>query len=241
MRAENAIVLKNVPLPGGRVVTRIFSRERGHVSLVVPRVLDGRPTAAFTRCMQPVELEFEDIPRGGLHRVTSIFPSRDVEEVYGDMIKRGVALLWGEVLCPVLGHEGRNEALHDYLSRSVEYLSAATGGVANFNLFFLYRLCSLLGFRVDVSSYRPGYLFDAGDGRFHAPPPPSRFCADAACSGLIRGLCEDSLESASRLRLDRVSRVALLDAALLFIGLHLDVSFDTKALRVVRSIFSDGE
>jgi DNA repair protein RecO (recombination protein O) len=238
VRAENAIVLKNAQLPGGRVVTRVFSRERGYLSLVVPRMIDGRPTAAFTRCMQPVEIEFDDLPRGDLRRVLSIAPSRPVEEIYGDVIKRGVALLWSEVLAPVLAHEERNEPLHDYLARSVEYLNAAAAGVANFNLFFLYHLCAFLGFRVDTSSYRRGYLFNVTDGHFHAPPPTSPFTPDAHHSALIRGLCDDPLEASARLPLDRSSRVALLDTVLHFIGFHLDVNFDTKAIRVVRSIFS---
>jgi DNA repair protein RecO (recombination protein O) len=242
MVASGAIVLGRFALPGGRTVTRVFSREAGRVALVVPRVLGGRVLGGLSRSLQPVDVEWEDAGtgRGELRRVVALSASREVEGIYGDAVKSAVALLWGEVLGVVTREGGRDEGLFDFLSRSVDFLNGAErGGVGNFNLFFLFRLCGVLGFKVDVNSYREGFVFDARDGGFHAPGGGDEGWRGAGVEGsrVIRVLCGGELEEALGLRLNGTARGVLLDVLLLFLGFQLGVSLETRGVRVVRSLF----
>ncbi len=43
--------------------------------------------------------------------------------------------------------------------------------IANFHLYFIYRLAALLGVEPDMSTYAPGRWFDMEGGRFTASMP----------------------------------------------------------------------
>jgi DNA repair protein RecO (recombination protein O) len=238
MEVANAIVLQAVPYLERQRIARLFSRERGFLSMITPATASRRMDGGAFRAMQIVEVEYAASTRGGLHGLRSIRPSRATNAIGLDIVKMNVALLWGEVLYPVLRDEPRNEPLHDYLRRSVEYLDAAGSDVANFNLFFLYRLCGLLGIRVDTSTFRPGYLFHPRDGRFCPPGVPSAAIVGPRAAAAIYRLCHDPLETAGEIPLNREGRGLLLDTVLSFIGYHLHVNLDTKGVRVLREVFA---
>jgi DNA repair protein RecO (recombination protein O) len=241
MQVVNAIILKSAPFTENQRILRLFSAERGFLSLITPDTLHKRQGSTAVQCMQIVEVEYTENTRGGIHKLKSIRPECNTNAIYLDIFKMNIALLWGEVLCLILRHEERNEPLYDYLRQSVEYLSAAGEDAANFNLFFLYRLCGLLGFRIETSTYRPGYLFDPGAGRFCPPPAPSGALVGPRAARTIYQLCNDPLLSIRQIPLNREGRGMLLDVVLLFLGYHLNLDFNTKSIRVIREIFAGSD
>lgn len=233
----NAIVLKSIPFIEKQRIVRLFSLERGFLSMITPSFPGRRDATGMARAMQVVEVEYVASARGGLHSLRSIRPTRDTNAIAIDLFKMNIALLWGEVLSLVLRHETRDEPLYDYLCRSVEYLDAATGDVANFNLFFFYRLCDLLGLRIDASSYREGFFFNPRDGLFCPPGEATGGVIGQRGAGTIYRLCRDPLHAIREIPLNRQGRAILLDAVFAFIGYHLDVDFNTKSIRVIREVF----
>ncbi|MDR0765400.1 MAG: DNA repair protein RecO C-terminal domain-containing protein [Odoribacteraceae bacterium] len=235
MEVVNAIVLKNARFVERQRVIHLFSLERGFLSMITPSLAGKREG---TRVMEVAEVEYAGGTRGGLYSLRSARTTVNTNAISLDVFKMNIALLWGEALCLLLRHEGKNKALYDYLCRSVEYLNAAGDDAANFNLFFFYRLCDLLGLRVDASSYREGYFFDPRQGRFCPSPSPAGGTVGPRAAGIICRLCVDPLSSVGDIPLSRQGRAMLLDVVFSFIGYHLDVNFDTKSIRVIREVFS---
>ncbi|MDR2130845.1 MAG: DNA repair protein RecO C-terminal domain-containing protein [Odoribacteraceae bacterium] len=238
MEVVNAIVLKSVPFVERQRIIRLFSLEHGFLSMMTPAFPNRRGGIGTARAMQVVEVEFARSARGELHALRSIRPTRDTSTIGSDVFKMNIALLWSEVLCLILRHEARNEPLYDYLRRSVEYLDVAGDDVANFNLFFLYRLCDLLGFRIETSSYREGYLFNLRDGLFCPSCPSAGDVIGPRAAGAIYRLCCTPLQSIREIPLNGEGRGILLNVVLSFIGRHLDVDFNTKSIQVIREVFA---
>ncbi|MDR2413681.1 MAG: DNA repair protein RecO C-terminal domain-containing protein [Odoribacteraceae bacterium] len=235
MEVVNAIVLKNTRFVERQRILYLFSLERGFLSMITPFFTGKREG---TRVMEIIEVEYAEKARGDLYSLKSTRPTLDTNAISLDVFKMNIALLWGEVLSLILRHEEQNASLYDYLCRSIEYLNAAGNEAANFNLFFFYRLCDLLGLRLDVSSYREGYLFDPHAGNFRSSPPDSGKAVGPLAASVIYRLCSTPLSSIGTIALNRAGRALLLDVVLSFIGYHLDVNFNTKSIRVIREVFS---
>lgn len=104
-------------------------------------------------------------------KLRQISPIINLPELYFDIFKMNILLLWGEILNLILKNEGKNEELFDYLTHSIEYLNSTHNDIGNFNLYFLYRLAGFIGFRINTSSWQENYVFNINDGSFYPSDP----------------------------------------------------------------------
>lgn len=237
MEVVQGIILKSLPFSGTRKIVRIYSREKGYLSMLSPVAVLKRKSPAI-HLLQISEIEFFESEKGELHQLRSVSPKVNLPELYFDVFKMNVLLLWGEILDLILKNEGKNENLFDFIVRSIEYLDATHGDVGNFNLCFLYRLAGFIGFRIDADSWREGYVFNINDGCFCASDGSASYVSGPNSARAIYRLCTCPLSDIRDIRLNRQSRNILLDVILLFYGLHLNVSFNVKSIRVIREVFA---
>lgn len=238
MQTVKAVILKSVPYTEQQQIVQAYSGERGFMEFITPVPAFRRKKPLSMQCMRLVEIEYLPNERGGLHKLRSTNPLADTSAVYFDVRKMNIALLWGEVLAMVLRHSEPNEQLFEYIRYSVEYLSEAQEDVANFNLLFLFRLGRMMGFGINLDSYEEGRIFHVDDGCFHPPGTQGRYCAGPRSSTVIHALCSCPMEELKRIPLNQEGRRILLDIALLFLGYHLNLDFNTKSVRVIREVFA---
>ena len=238
MHTVKAIILKSIPHSEQQQILHVYSEERGYMQMITPLALFKRKANASAQCMQIVEIEFIPNERGGLHKLKSFSPLVNTSAIYFDVYKMNIALLWGEILDLTLRHSDPNEALFEYIRYSVEYLNTSREDIANFNLLFLFRLSKLMGFGIDNDSYRPDHVFNINDGCFYPTSTPENYCTGPHSAKIIHELCTTPLDSLKNIPLNQQSRKILLDIALLFLGFHLNLDFNTKSIRVIREIFS---
>lgn len=238
MQTVKAVILKSVPYTEQQQIVQAYSGERGFMEFITPVPQFRRKKLLSTQCMQVVEIEYLPNERGGLHKLRSIAPLADTSAVYFSVVKMNIALLWGEVLSLTLRHAEPSEQLFEYVRYSVEYLGASQEDIANFNLLFLFRLGRVMGFGINLDSYEEGRLFHVDDACFHPPGEAGRYCAGPRSSAVIHALCSSPLEELKAIPLNQESRRILLDIALLYLGYHLNLDFNTRAIRVIREIFS---
>lgn len=237
MNKTRAVVLKSSPFGEDQRIVRLYSEHAGYLSLITPPSFHRKKSNPVSQPMQLVEVEYFENNRGGLHKLKTISTLRNTTAIYFDIVKMNIALLWGEVLDRILQHEERNGILFDYICDAVEYLHTAGREAANFNLCFLYRLCGLLGFRIDTDSYSEGALFNIGDGKFYPPGVSPEYTSGPHTARIIRCFCASPLEEALEVPLNGESRGVLLDVVLHFLGFHLNIDFNNKNLQVIREVF----
>lgn len=236
MELTKAVVLKTLNYTDTRKIIQVYSEERGYLSLISPSVVFKRKSNPV-QTMQPVEIEYFWNDKGNLHTVRSISPLVNLPELYFDIYKMNIILLWGEILNLILKNEGKNEDLFTFLTRSVEYLNSTRSDTGNFNLFFLYRLAGLIGFRINAASWQENYVFNIADGSFYPDTAGTPYISGPNTAKMIHRLCTCEVEELREIPLNRQSRNILLDVILLFYSTHLNIDFNIKSIRIIREVF----
>lgn len=239
MEVVKGIILKIQDYTENQRIIHLFSREKGYMSFISPTYLFRRNNSYKANYMQITEAEYYENPRGGLYKLKTLTPIVNNSGIYLDIYKMNVALLWSEVLNLLLKREQKNENLFDFIRRSIEYLHSTRGDVANFNLFFLYRLVTLIGFRINTETYSEGFVFNINDGNFVAAGTPVPYISGPNAARMVYTLSTCRVDELKALVLDRKSRSILLDIVLLFFSIHLNVDFNVKSIKVLRDIFNE--
>lgn len=232
-----AMILKTIPYTDTQKIIRVYSREKGYFSLITPSLIFKRKNQPL-HLLQFTEIEYFENEAGSLHKLRNASPLVNLPRLYFDIFKMNILLLWGEILNLLLAHEGKNEDLFDYIQRSVEYLNSTENDTANFNLFFLFRLAGLIGFRINTSSWQEGYVFNINDGCFYPSAGDTPYISGPNTAKIIYLLTTCPLEELKNIPLNRSSRNILLDIILLFYSIHLNVDFNIKSIQVIREIFA---
>ena len=239
METVTGVILKTQDYTDNQKIVCVFSKERGYLTLISPSFVFKRNNNSRTAvCMQIAEIELYENFRGGFHKLRTLSPLVNNAAVCLNVYKMNIALLWSEILNLLLRKEPKNDALFDFIRYSVEYLNGTDGDIANFNLFFLYRLAALMGFRINTETYAEGALFNINDGNFVAPGIGAASISGPNAAKAIYRLCTCQVEELKAIPLDRQSRSMLLDIVLLFFGIHLNLDFNVKSIKVLREIFN---
>ena len=237
MEIVQGIILKTSPYSETQKIIRIYTKEKGYLSMISPSVVFKRKTKTV-HLLQISEIEFFENEKSDLHKLRQISPIINLPELYFDIFKMNILLLWGEILNLILKNEGKNEELFDYLTHSIEYLNSTHNDIGNFNLYFLYRLAGFIGFRINTSSWQENYVFNINDGSFYPSDPATPYISGPNTAKIIYQLCTCPLAEIKAIPLNRQSRNILLDVILLFYSIHLSINFNIKSIQVIREVFA---
>lgn len=237
MEICRAIILKQTYYTDAQKIIRVYSRDKGYLSFITPSIIFKRKNNPI-HLLQISEIEYSRNEKGELHKLRSISPQVNLPHLYFDIFKMNIILLWGEILDLILRHEEKNDNLFDFITQSIEYLNTTREDVANFNLFFLYRLAGFIGFHIDTTTWQEGYVFDTANGTFHTAQENTPYLSGPNTAMVIYRLCTCTLDELKNIPLNRQSRNILLDIILMFYSLHLNTNFNIKSIQVIREIFS---
>lgn len=236
MELCKAIILKTVNYSDTQKIIHAYSLEKGYISLISPSTIFKRKNTPV-HLMQISEIEYFENEKSNFHKLRTVSPLINLPNLYFDVVKMNIILLWGEILNLILKNEGKNEDLYEFIAHSVEYLNSISSGIGNFNLFFLYRLAGLIGFRIDATSWQEGFVFNINDGTFYPSSQDTPYISGPNTAKIIHLLCTCEIHALSKIPLDRQSRNILLDIILLFFSTHLNINFNIKSIQVIREVF----
>lgn len=237
MEVCKAIILKTTNYTDTQKIIYAYSLEKGYLSLISPSLIFKRRSSPV-HLLQLTEIEYFENSKGSLHKLKCASALTNLPELYSDIFKMNIILLWGEILNLILRNEGKNEILFDFIVQSAEYLNSTREGVGNFNLFFLYRLTGIIGFRINTDTWQEGYVFNIHDGSFYPAGNTLSGISGPNTAKIIYRLCISPLEEIKDIPLDRQSRNILLDIILLFLSTHLNLNFNIKSVQIIREVFS---
>lgn len=217
-----------------------FSRSHGRMALAVPAG-KGRGASRMhalaaplmrLQCMADVKPGREVSPMRGVSLAFAT-PS-----VHSHPVKQLIATLIAEVLDTVLRGYNADEPLFDFVETAIRVLDAATAerAVANFHLWFLYRLAVMMGIEPDVSTYAPGALLDVRDGLWRRSAPLHGLALDAEQSRAAWMLSRMTVSNLGCYSFTRAQRNQALDSILEYYSLHLVNLRNLKSPAILRSI-----
>ena len=155
-----------------------------------------------------------------------------------DVSKSSQCFYIAELLDRTVREVESNPRLWNFLEQSVRLLSVNQAGQANFHLVFTARLSYLLGFRVDMESWREGCYFDVEEGMF-TPGPISHanYLMPESAFWLLR-LLQTDFDSLAALNISREQRNGLLDMMLVYLRLHIPEIGELRSVEVLKEVFA---
>lgn len=219
-------------------IARIFTREHGRVSYLLPkqrgRKSKIRPSFFFPLSL--LRLEAEHMPMRDIQRLRETERLLPLYSLCTDMTKVSIAFFLAEFLSSVLRESDRNELTYDYVRNSIEVLEASEKGVPNFHLAFMVGLTRYLGIYPNMEGSEEAPFFDMLDGEFVKHSPPHPHYLKPSEGGYLRQLERITYQNMHLFRLSRGDRNQIVDYLLRYYRLHLYDFPRLKSLEVLREL-----
>lgn len=235
------IPLRSVAYSDNRAILTTYSRQRGRMSFIIA-IGGGREAARRRSILQPLSIA---------ECIATIMPNREIchmseprallplHGLRTNPVKTAIAAFVAELLSNVLRESQPDEALFDYIAGSIATLDALpTARLANFHICFIYGLGRALGIEPDISTYRPGAVFDLNDGVFRLTPPLHANILPPDESRELTHLARMTFDNMHRFSLNRNRRIEIINRMLAYISFHHTSLAEIRSLDVLHTIFS---
>lgn len=233
------IVLSTVKYGDSSMVAQLLTDCGGRQSFMVQGVRSTRGRGSKLALFQPLfALEFEAIQpsRGELHRFREVHSGVTLRKTPFDVRRSTIALFVAEVLYRLIKESEANERLFDFAWGSIEALDTIDEGVANFHLWFLSNLSSILGFS-PTGNYAKGAYFDFAEGSYTLTKPHHNNYLDPANTTILRDMIECDVRHLGEIGLNRIQRVKFLESLMSYYAFHLESIHSVKSIAILMEVF----
>ncbi|MCF0204216.1 MAG: recombination protein O N-terminal domain-containing protein [Muribaculaceae bacterium] len=232
------IVLNVLRYSDKNSIAHMLTRQRGRMAFLVPQgsTKGARMRNSMVMPLSVVEFEARIMPGRDLHSFKDCRRLDLLAGIYGDPVKSAVVMFVSEVLTHSIQESEQNEALFEYVRRSIGVLDMMESGAANFHICFLYHLGAFLGIQPDVETWQDGYWFDMQNGVFTPSRPLFHALApdEARVVALISRMTFKNLHL---FRFSRADRNRILDIILSYLRIHNSSLGTLRSLEVLRALF----
>ncbi|MDE5810073.1 MAG: DNA repair protein RecO [Muribaculaceae bacterium] len=239
LRAVKCIVLRTVRYNDKSSIVTVYSRELGRMSFVSPAGASREATRrrALLMPLSVIDCVADDRPGKELLTVRDISRSGGFD--FSETPQKGVtALFIADFLNSTLNERQPDEAMFDFIVNAINRLGEISGtALANFHIAFMVNLQHYLGIFPDISTYRPGRVFDIVDGVYRTTAPLHGKYLDREEASFSVLFSRMTLRNMGLYRLNREQRNRAVDIILDFYSHHLGDLRDLQSLDVVRSLF----
>ncbi len=242
MKAEKTrgIVLNSFRYGDTKIICTLFTESYGRQAFVLYGA-GSRKQKGLTNLLQacfPIEIEIGIKPNRELQEIKEARFCFPVIQIGINPVKRAIAVFIAEVIYRFIREEDRNQALFDFLYRSVSWLEQSTLPVHNFHLYFLVQLSRFTGFYPsdNYSSSLP--YFDLMKGEYQSIMPSHSHYLNPQNGKSFAALLRSDISNFYLLPFDNLMRRYLLQKLLEFYQLHLNISCEIKSLDVLNEVFT---
>jgi len=219
-------------------ITRVFTRDFGRVSYLLPKPKSRRskikPSLFFPLSL--LRLEVEHMPLRDIQRLKDTERLIPLYDLCTDMTKVSLSFFLAEFLSLVLRESDRNEHTYDYVRNSVETLEVAEKGIANFHLAFMVGLTRFLGIYPNLEGDEGDRYFDMLHGEFVRQAPLHPHYLKRGEGEYLQRLKRMNYQNMHRFKLSRDERNIIVDHLLKYYRLHLYDFPRLKSLDVLREL-----
>lgn len=235
----DGIVLRTLRYNDTLMIADMYTRQHGRLSFLLP-VSHSKRSKVRSVLFQPLAMLSiaVSVKRGrSLQRIADAQPYAMYSTITYNVVKSSVALYLSEFLTYALREEEGDEALFNFIDRSLLFFDHLEQGYADFHLLFLSQLLKYLGIYPNLDNYDKGCYFDLAQGcavREHPLHP--HFLLPAAAGGFV-ALLTTGYESMHRLSLNRGMRSEYLAFLNDYYKLHVPDFPQLKSLEILKELF----
>ena len=232
------IVLQSIRYGDSSLIVKVFTRNYGLKSYMVKGALNRNSknrVALFQNLNLINYIGVEKGNRGTLGYMKDVQLSFVYQSLPLVMNKSAIMMYVSELLSKTITEQEQNEALYDFVVRSLQWLDLVEKDYANFPLFFTLELTRHLGF-YPKSNRKDGYCFDMMEGSFVPDYPLHPYYFDVESAALLSRLLDVGIDEACGIPLRVSHRRELLDNLIVFMRLHAPVMKDFHSHEVLKLV-----
>ncbi len=149
------VVTSTIKYGESGVVARIFTRELGLQSFIIPSAR-GRRRRNIMPLLQPlsiVEMEALTNPKYSLQHIKEIHLAVPFRTIPFNETRRAISLFISELLSKTLAENCSDTELFDFILDAIISLDDGLKGEANFHIFFMFQLTKFLGYEPNIDEW----------------------------------------------------------------------------------------
>ena len=232
------IVLQSIRYGDTSLIVKVFTRNYGLKSYMVKGAFNRSSknrVALFQNLNLINYIGVEKTNKGTLGYLKDVQLSIVYQSLPFVMNKSAILMYISELLSKTITEQEQNEALYDFIVRSLQWLDLVEKDFANFPLFFTLELTRYLGF-YPKSNHKEGYCFDMMEGSFAHDYPLHPYYFDTESAELLSRFLDKGIDEACGIPLRVAQRRELLDNLIVFMRLHAPVMKDFHSHEVLKTV-----
>ena len=232
------IVLQSIRYGDTSIIVKVFTRSLGLRSYMVKGAFNrnSKSRAALFQNLHLINYVEANKPnKGSLGYLKDVQLTTVYQSIPFVMNKSAILMYVSELLSKTIIEQEQNEAMFDFIVRSLLWLDLVEQDYANFALFFTLELTRHLGF-YPKANHETGYCFDMMEGSFAHDLPVHPYYFDKENAQLLSQMLNVSIDEACRMPLRVSQRRELLDGLIVFMRLHAPVMNDFHSHEVLKTV-----
>ncbi len=235
------IILHSIKYSETSIIARVYTREAGLQSYLVPGVRKAR--SRFKKNLfQPlsiVEVVAYHKERGGLQHLKEINCPQPYGSIPYAINKTSIAIFLAEILNHALKNQEANAQLFDFLAESLRQLDQTHESIANYHLVFLIRLSRYLGFKPRDNHDKQHRFFNIREGMFQHRSDDPEFCLSERLSLVFLEVINTETSQQHELHIIKEERRVLLQKIIDYYRYHLEGMPEIKSHSVLETVLGE--
>lgn len=223
LKKTAGIVIHYIKYRETSIIVKIFTRQLGLKSYIVNGVRSAKATSkiALYQPLSLLDLVVYDKENASLNRISEVKLSHAFQRIPFDYYRSGVAMFVAEVLGKAIYENYQNEALYDFLEKSIQYLDSEALNLSIYPHSFLLQLSLFLGFGpADAKEFYQQLQQGAG-----------AVAVEGEEKEYFDQLLKDGFNPPNKT--SKAVRRNLMDHLLLFYKVHLDTFSEIKSVKIL--------
>ena len=218
------IVLHSFKYGETSIIARVFTREKGVQSYIIPgaRKTRSKIRANLFQPLTMLSLVVYYKEKSGLQHIREASCPRPCTHIPFDIRKSSVAIFLADIITHALKEHDANPEMFDFMEAALVYFDQAVPPPPDFHLHFLVLLCRHLGFQPAKNHSGTNCYFNMKEGTFQAAIPGQDAGMDRELSSYLHALNTTNIEEGPPTNQAKHLRRALLDKIVTYYQLHLD-------------------
>lgn len=240
LSATRAIVIRTTKFGDSKLFVETFCQQYGRTTFVCPvgNRSKGRGWVQYFQPLNIIELEMDYRQNLQMQKLREVRIATPLNDLSFNPHKLFVVMFLAEFMDRALRAEQQNEALYQYIERSILWLNECRGSFANFHIIFILGVLSHLGFAPYCDDYAAGAWFDMREGVFSHFIPRHDDKLTPQDSTLVPLLMRLNYRTMHLLRLSRQQRNSILENLVHYCQLHIPNFTQLRSLSVMQEVFS---
>lgn len=232
-------MLRTVKYGDSKMIVETLTEEAGRMSFMcrLPKTPKGKLKVQFFQPLSLLDMDADYRPNRKLQTLRDVRSECPYQSIPFDAVKMSLVFFLAEFLTYTTRSEQRDEALFSYIHRSLEWLDATEGPIANFHLVFMIRLTRFVGFLPNLEDYRQGDYFDLREGCFSVLHPMHNDVLEPREAASLQLLSRINYETMRFFAFTRKERERIVEVLLQYYRIHIPDFPEMKSLGVLKSLF----